>query len=337
MKRRTVAVFLAFAATAAMALPAAAQSPLRQITIGTNPAGTTYFVLGGGFAALFQEKLGIRSSAQPYSGSSVYLPLLNSGGVTMGLNSSMDTALAYSGRKPYDTPLKNVRVLARIWVLPYAYFVRAKSGITSMAQLKGKRVVVTLKSNVELAALNRTILATGGVASGDVTDVVAGSIPQNISDVVEGRADAGISALGIPLLHKAAAGIPGGIRILPVGPLGTDAFMAEHSPGTGTIEAKPSPRDVGVSKPIRVAAFDTYLNISSKVSDADAYKLTKAVYDNWKSLQKAHPPLRGTTLKMLAPANTTAPYHPGAIKFYKQVGLWTAADQRHQEQLLHAE
>jgi len=252
------------------------------------------------------------------------------------VKASLDTALAYAGKAPYQQPLRDVRILARIWVLPYAYFVRAKSGITSMEQLKGKRVVVTLKSNVELATLNRAILATGGIAPGDVTDVVAAGIPQNINAVVEGRAVAGISALGIPLLHKAAAGIPGGIRVLPVGPLGTDAFMASHSPGASTIEVKPSASDVGVEKPIRVAAFDTYLNVSGKVSDADAYKLVKTLYDNWKSLQKEHPPLRGTTLKMLAPANTFAPYHPGAVKFYKEVGIWTAADEKHQEQLLHA-
>jgi uncharacterized protein len=336
MKRHNLVVFLAFVGMAAAALPAAGQSQLRQITIGTNPAGTNYFVLGGAFAGLFQEKIGIRSSPQPYSGSSVYLPLLNSGGVTMGVNASLDTAIAYAGRAPYPHSLKDIRVLARIWILPYAYFVRAKSNIASIGALKGKRVVVTLKTNVELATLNRTILATGGVSPGDVTDVVAGGIPQNITDVVEGRADAGISAIGIPLLHKAAAGIPGGIRVLPVGRLGTDAFMAARSPGASTTEIKPSPRNVGVSEPMRVAAFDTYLNISGKVSDADAYELVKVLHDNWKALQEANPPLRGTTLDMFAPPNSAAPYHPGAVKFYKQIGLWTAANERHQQALLNS-
>ena len=67
------------AAVGAFALTNAspAQAELKSITVGSNPAGSTYFLLAGGFAKLFQQQLKIRSTAQPHAGSSVYLPLMD--------------------------------------------------------------------------------------------------------------------------------------------------------------------------------------------------------------------------------------------------------------------
>ncbi|MBT3915076.1 MAG: TAXI family TRAP transporter solute-binding subunit [Rhodospirillaceae bacterium] len=306
-----------------------AEAKMKRISIGTNPAGTTYFVLGGLFAKIFQEKLGIRSTAQPHAGSSVYLPLLNKGELTMGLNSSLDSAMAYTGVKPYKAPTKKVRSLARIWQLPYVYFVRTNSGIKSLADLKGKRVVINLKSNVSLGQLNRTILATAGLKPSDVKEVTAGNIPQNINTVVEGRADAAVTALGIPLIRKANAGIPGGVTMLPIGPKATDAFMHAGMPGSRTMMTKPSKRNIGVTKPMKIAGFDTYVNVSGTLSADDAYTLVKTLHTNWKALQKQHPVLRSVKPNLMAPATNPIPYHPGAVKYYKEAGVWNAANDKH--------
>ncbi len=114
---KTISTIAMAGAVSAFALAGAttADAEMKRISIGTNPAGTMYFVLGGGLAKLFQEKLKIRSNHQPHAGSSVYLPLLNKGEMTMGLNSSLDNAMAYSGQAPFKSPTKKVRSLARIW------------------------------------------------------------------------------------------------------------------------------------------------------------------------------------------------------------------------------
>ena len=70
------------------------EARLRRISIGTNPVGTIYFVVGGGIAKLFTKELRVPARAVPHAGSSVYLTLLDRGELTLGLNTSLDSALA---------------------------------------------------------------------------------------------------------------------------------------------------------------------------------------------------------------------------------------------------
>lgn len=315
-------------AVGAVAVSGPADAKLKRLTIGSNPAGSTYFLLAGGFAKLFQTKMGVRSTGQPHAGSSVYLPLMDKGEITLGLNSSLDSGLAYNGKKPYKGAMKNVRSIARIWILPYAYMVKENSGIKTVADLKGKRVVVKFKTNVSLAQLNKTILSTAGLSESDVTSVDSGGVVSGIKMVVEGRVDATTVALAMPHMRKAHASVPGGLRIVSLGPKATDEYMNAGMAGSYTKIAKPTKRWPFVRGTTKIAAFDTYLNSGTTVKNEDAYAMAKTIYENWAQMQKDYPPLRGTKLNALIPANNPIPYHPGAAKYYKEVGLWSGANQK---------
>lgn len=308
----------------------AAEAKMKRITIGSNPSGSVYFLLASGFSKLLQEKLGIRANAQPHAGSSVYVPLMDAGEITLGMNNSMDSGAAYSGQAPFKRPLKNVNAIARVWVIPYGYIVKANSGITSLAQLRGKRVVTDTGTVQSLARLNRTILATAGLTDSDVTSLRSGSVVKNIELVIQGRADAGAAALGMPAVRKAHASTPGGIRFLALGPKASDTFMAAGSPGSRTFGAKPSKRNAFIKKNITISAFDAYLNAGKQVSNDDAYTIAKTLHQNWKALQKAYGPLRGVAQSKLAPPTNAHPYHPGAVRYYKEAGLWSAANAKQQ-------
>ncbi len=66
------------------------------------------------------------------------------------------------------------------------------------------------------------------------------------------------------------------------------------------------------------------------MSDDDAYAIAKALHQNWKALQKAYGPLRGVPQSKIAPASNPHPYHPGAVRYYKEAGLWSAANAKQQ-------
>ena len=51
-------------------------------------------------------------------------------------------------------------------------------------------------------------------------------------------------------------------------------------------------------------------------------------------MQKAYGPLRGTPIKGLATPLNVMPYHPGAVKYYKEAGLWTDANTAQQKKVM---
>ena len=332
--RRLIAAVLAAGVVGGAA--ATAEAKLKRITIGSNPAGSVYFLLAGGFAKHFQTDLKIRSTAQPHAGSSVYLPLMNKGEMVMGLNSSLDSGLAVAGKERFKDRIQNVRLLARVWILPYAYMVKESSGIKTLDDLRGKKVIVNVKTNVSLALTNRTVLSTAGLTEQDVAAVDSGGVVAGINMVVEGRADATTVALAMPAMRKTHATVPGGLRVLGLGKMANDEMLAKGIAGLYSMKVEPSKRYPFVREALTIAAFDTYLNAGSQVGDDDAYMLVKSLHTNWKKLQKDYAPLRGTPIDGLAPANTSMPYHPGAIKYYKEAGLWTAEHDAGQTKAMNA-
>ncbi len=322
---------IAALATVAMMATSAfmgAQAKIKNITIGTNKAGSVFFLLGNGYSKHIKQNLGIRTNAQPHAGSSVYLPLVNNGEVTIGVNNSLDIGSAVRGQAPFRKKLSNLSVLARVWIIPYGMMVKNNSSIKSIADVRGKRYVTDVTSVVSLGRLNKLYLASAGMTVKDVIAVKSGGVVKSVNMVVEGRVEAAPIGLGMPQVRKAHATVPGGIRFIGLGPLATDEFISNYAPGAYGYVGKPSKTRPYITKPVRCLAFDTYLDVGPAVSKDLAYKITKLLHRDWKKLQKAYPPTRGT--KSIVPATNSAVYHPGAVKYYKEAGVWTAANAKQQ-------
>jgi TRAP-type uncharacterized transport system substrate-binding protein len=85
---------------------------------------------------------------------------------------------------------------------------------------------------------------------------------------------------------------------------------------------KPGRHIPGILKPTYLLAFDNALFTGAHVPDAVVYKVAKAFYENKAMLVKGHPMFHGFFPKKAAKQFSTLNYHPGAIKFYKEVGIW---------------
>jgi TRAP transporter TAXI family solute receptor len=325
------------AALVALCGAAPASADLGRVTIGTNPQGTMYYLIGGGVAKMISDQLGVNSTAQPYGGASVYLPLIQTGEVTMGLSSSLDSGLAYNGEGAFEKlgKLDGLRALVRAWPLPYAYFARGDSGMKTIADLKGKKVAVTLGANLSLKKANEVMLRAGGLdPETDVEAVTVSGLPEGYDLVSDNTIAAATTALGIPLARKADATLPGGLVMLAItGENATTDFVSSQMNGLYITETKPGENNPGVKEPMSVLGFDAFMVASDKLSEEDAYQLTKAIYEQWGALQKDYGVLRRNPQDQLSKPTNTVPYHPGAIRYFKEAGVWSDANEAHEAAL----
>ena len=333
MSIRPIKTLLLAAVLAAAGCGEASQnSQPRLLTIGSNPAGTHVYAVAAGLAKVLQENGGLRTTIRPFSGSSVYLPLMQRGEIALGLNTSIDSYLSFSGLPPYETPMRNLRMLAMIFPLPIMYMVRADSDIESVEDLRGRNVVIAFRANAALEQLHTGILATGGLTPQDVRPVVVAGLPEAMRMLTEGRAEAVPTGLNTALALQVNASLPGGIRYITMGQ--NEARLAEVMPGSEPVTITPAAGDVGIVAPIRVANVSDLLNTSTALSEERAYAIVKSIYESWDELRRDYSQIAGTTIEEVAPAEIVHPYHAGAVRYYREIGVWTETHQLNQDRLL---
>lgn len=314
--------YAAIALAGAIGLAANSAMSADRYTLGTNPQGTIYYTIGGGIAAALQDKLGKQVTVQPYAGSSVYLPLISAGEVTLGLNSSLDLGGARAGE--FGEPMEDLRVLARIWPLSVALVARNDLGISNVSGLKGKRVVTDLSALKAMSTLSKTIVELSGLGLDEVEQTTIAGLGPGMEQLTENNLDATLIAVGIPLTQQAHASIPGGIRYLNIdGDKATTENADAMLPGLYLTEIKPSPRLPEVTEPVTVTGFDVYLTVDADLPDADATAVLEALYESLPQLKQDYPPLGGAAQERLSMPSNTVPYHPAAVEFFKSKDMWS--------------
>ncbi|MCT7374123.1 TAXI family TRAP transporter solute-binding subunit [Chelativorans salis] len=323
---------IALAAAGALSLLASAATAADRYTLGTNPQGTIYYTIGGGIAAALQEKLGKQVTVQPYTGSSVYLPLIAAGEVSMGLNSSLDLGGARAGE--FGEPMKDLRVLARVWPLTVALVARNDLGITKISELEGKRVVTELSALKAMSTLSKTILELSGLSVDDVEAVSVAGLGPGMEQLTENNLDATLIAVGIPLTQQAHASIPGGIRYLDIdGENATSEKADELYSGLYLTDVEPSGRLPEVTEPVTVAGFDVFLTVSTDMPEEDATAILEAFYESLPQLKKDYPPLGGAAQDKMSMPTNTVPYHEAAVAFFKSKDMWSEKNEARQQAL----
>ena len=309
-----------------------AQAQLRRIAVGSNPAGTSYYVVASGIAKLLQDETGIPSTVRPFSGSSVYMPMLQRGEIALGINTQIDSQVAYTAQEPYTAAMSNLRLVAAMMPLRDNLMVRADSGMTRIEDLRGRRVVVAIRSNVALERWHWSLLSTGGLGPDDIDMVSVASLPDGVRLLTEGRVDAAPIGIATALARQAEATIPGGIRFLGVG--SDEAKLTDTVSGAHVDLITSDTAAVGVPEPTRLARFSTYLNTGAHLSDDDVYLIASTIHQQWESLRRDYALLAPVAADAIVPSDSPHPYHSGAARYFQEAGLWTDEHERNQMRAL---
>jgi TRAP transporter TAXI family solute receptor len=310
------------AGTALIALAAvafcSAQAGAQTYGFATLPPGTLNHTTASAVAKVMKEKAGMNMLVQPTAGDQVIVPMIARGEAEVGIANSMEV---------HDWLAKgnqDLRLIAAVHPLRVGFFVRKDSPIRTIADLKGKRVPYGFSAMRALEPTVRAILATAGLTEKDIRPVMVPNVIRSADDFASGAADAFYFAFGAPKVREVDA-TTGGIRMTEIDEKGMAAARKVERWGYLT-EVKPGPVFVGVEKPMKVYSFDNLFFTNAKTSDEFVLKFLDTLFKNRDDLIAVQPVLREFT-PAFAYKQYDVPYHPGAVKYFKDNNIQQQAVQ----------
>jgi len=323
---KTIVLVLSVALLLGSAMPVASQwkPEVRFVKIGVSSAGGDWFRAGAKFSTIIPTALPEVAASTVIGGGVINPTRIGKGEVQMAFALTPYPEQAYKGEtKNYPAPLKNMRLIAsnlgRNVVV--AIIVLKDSPIQSIQDLKGKRLVTGDRGwgTTELA---EALMAGVGMPP-DKFKAEGGTISYtSITDRSKALQDKNVDAIFIPAQVNypdlMAVQQAAGIRVI-----GFPNDLVEKTLSTmpGLVKSKIPKGLYGVvEQDLASPGFLQQLIVDASLSDELVYRITKLWWEKIKDIHEVAPGLDQANVKM-AMEHATIPFHPGAIRYYKEIGV----------------
>ncbi|MCZ7565875.1 MAG: hypothetical protein M5U08_20500 [Burkholderiales bacterium] len=309
---------------AALTLGIVGAASAQQTSIGTSAPGSIYHSSGTVIAKLLTEKAGIKATIQPFASPNVYIPAVNTGEIMLGTANIAELQWALKGQEHFSgRPHPELRGIAVMYPLRSAIFVRKGSDIKTLQDLKGRAAVDGFTSQKIILPLLDAMYATVGMTRRTCARCRsrAWSRAPTRSPPASRTCSSSRSAprsRARPTRRWAASAC----SRCPIRPEALAKVREHFPPGYLRLE-NPSPANVGVLEPGYSLAYDALVFGSTKTPDEVAYQTAKVMYENAKAMGEQFPPFRLFDPKNMGKLQAPLEHHPGAIKFYKEIGIWS--------------
>lgn len=289
------------------------------LSMGTAPVGGAFPVVGGAIAEVLNEHKGSidwKVQAKGTKGSQENIRRLAGGDLQLALSNAAITYFAVRGEagweKAYD--MRSIVTLAPNVAL---FIARADSGIQKISDLKGKRVIVG-PSGAGFEMFVQPVVEEHGVKWTDFTQLNA-TQSGAVDMLGDGAADAAFLGGAVPTASITQATSTFDVQFVP---FDEDArlrliekypFFHEANIPAGTYK--------GLDNEFKGLNVGSMHMITSADQDEElVYQLTKTIWENREEIAGKHPAGKAINEKNAA-RNTGTDYHPGAIRFYQEIGL----------------
>jgi len=314
---RRALLSIALAAGVVLAAPAAAQN----ISIGTGGTGGVYYPMGGGLANLLSKYVsGMQATAEVTGGSVDNLKLLSNGKADVGFSMADAGWDAYKGQDKFTGTPVQVRTLAVLYPNRMHVVTVEGTGIVSMADLRGKRVSTGSPGSATEVMAFRLIEAAGLDRDKDLKRERLG-VAESVNALKDKKIDAFFWVGGIPTAA---------VTDLAATP-GTKIKLIDHAEFVDAMNRKSGPLYVKADIPAhsyagqesvnQIASVWNILVAYEKMSDQTAYNIVKTMFEKKPELIAVHKEATNIDFKYQNNNASPIPYHPGAIKFFKEQGI----------------
>ena len=319
---RTLTVSVAMALSAAFA-----HAQDADYVLNTASTGGTYHPVGTAISTLSKVKLLPKEkfslTAVNSAGSGANVQALGAGTADFAILQGLFGAYAATGTGPVTEPQTNLRSVTMLWQNVEQFIIptgSVSSGtMADLVALKGETAAMG-KQNSGTIGSNTVLLEGLGLDIETDFELIYAGFGPSADALANGQAVAAGLGAGPPTgaVTRLMAANEGKFTILDV----TDAEREQMDGGRGlwvpyVIPAGTYP---GQTKDVNTVAQPNFLGVNASVDENHVYLLTKTMYENLAFLQAIHPATKAMSVEK-ALAGLPVPLHPGAQRYYEEVGI----------------
>lgn len=309
----------AVAGLASFAVTASAED----LVMGTSSPGGSYFLMGGGLSTEVTKRIkGVTLSTQTTAGSTTNMRLISKD--TRGIHlafanlGAVYNAWTATGKFKGKPKIRVIRAMFTTGISPSHWVTLEKDNIKSFADLAGKKVSLG-KAGSGTAAGAEELLDTVGVL-GKVKTVNLG-FSASSSALRDGNLDAFVIKSEVPAPAVSAISATRKVRLIPLSEAQLTDLMKKNP---AYIPFNIEGADYGDGVVNDALSYGTPGTVTARadVSENAVYQIVKLVFskENLKYMKTVY---KGWDPKVSEDAfkSVGVPFHPGAIKAYKELGL----------------
>ena len=293
----------------------------QNISIATGGTGGVYYPLGGGMANVFSKTIpGMTATAEVTGGSVANLQLIGTGKPYIALTQADALVDAYNGQGKF----KSGKIPVRAMMLLYTNLMHAVTiegtGINSIGDLKGKRVSTGSPGSATEVFAFRVLEAAGIDPNKDIRKERLG-VSESVNAIKDKKIDAFFFVVGLPTSSVTDLASTPGVKIKFLDHANLLPAMVKKSGNIYIADVIPKGTYPGMDKDNQATAVANLLVANANMSDEAVYNIVKTIFDKRPDLIAVHKAAADIKLENQKSAASPVPWHPGAVKYYKEKGL----------------
>jgi len=293
----------------------------QNISIATGGTGGVYYPMGGGLASVLSSKVpGMSATAEVTGGSVDNLNLIGTGKPYVGFSMADAAKDAQVGDGKFAGKKVDLRTLLVLYPNLMHVVTVDGTGIKTMKDLKGKRISTGAPGSATEVMAFRLLESAGLDKDKDVKRERL-SVAESVNAVKDRKIDAFFWVGGLPTAAVTDLANSTGMKIVMVDTTDEIPAMNKKYGNLYFPTLIPKATYSGMAKDNKVAAVANILVVNANMSDADAYKIVKAIFDNKLELVRTHQEYMNVNLENQKQKSTPIDFHAGALKFFKEKNI----------------
>ncbi|WP_390622184.1 TAXI family TRAP transporter solute-binding subunit [Bacillus tuaregi] len=287
------------------------------ISILTGGTGGTYYPLGGAFANIISEETGIETNAETSGASAENMTTLKDGNAEIAFSQTDIASYAVEGKLMFkDSKIDNVQAIGTLYPETIQIVTTEKSGIKSVADLKGKKVSVGAPGSGTNPNAEQ-ILEMYGMTFDDIEKKDL-SFDESTAGIQDGTIDAAFVTAGTPTGAVEGLSATEDIVIVPIEQEKIDELIKKYP---YYIQDEVAKGTYGLEEAVSTVAVQAMLVVRDDLSDDVVYDITKAIFENLNLVTHA----KAKLIKAENAVNGVGiDIHPGAQRYFDEKGIKAA-------------